>query len=328
MRGTASAAAETPAERPIRVGVSSCLLGENVRFDGGHKKDAFVVATLGRYVEFVPVCPEVEIGLGTPRESIRLERRQGAVHLVAPKSGRDFTDAMRAYAERRVKRLEAEQLSGYVLKKGSPSCGFERVRVYDGNGVPARDGRGLFAQELLARFPCLPVEEEGRLQDPRLRESFITRVFAYHRVRGFFSGRWTLGGLVAFHTAHKLLLMAHSPEGYRSLGRLVAGARALGRAELRERYEAGLMAALAKGATSRRHVNVLQHMLGYFSDRLEADERRELLGLVEDYRRGLLPLIVPLTLVRHHVRRFAVSYLAGQVYLEPHPKELMLLNHV
>lgn len=328
MRREASPDAGTPAERPIRIGVSSCLLGENVRFDGGHKKDAFVVATLGRYVEFVPVCPEVEVGLGTPRESIRLERRQGAVHLVAPKSGRDLTDAMRAYAERRVKRLEAEQLSGYVLKKDSPSCGFERVRVYDPNGVPSRDGRGLFAAELLARFTSLPVEEEGRLQDPRLRESFITRVFAYHRVRAFFSGRWTLGGLVGFHTAHKLMLMAHSPEGYRSLGRLVAGARSVGRAELRERYESGLMAALAKGATSRRHVNVLQHMLGYFSDRLEADERQELLGLVEDYRRGLVPLIVPLTLVRHHVRRLAVGYLAGQIYLEPHPKELMLLNHV
>jgi len=312
----------------IRIGVSSCLLGQNVRFDGGHKRDPFLMGSFGRFVTWVPVCPEVEIGLGTPRESIRLERRRGDLHLVAPKSGRDLTQAMRAYAERRVRQIENEDLCGYVLKKDSPSCGMERVRVYDENAVPARTGRGLFAEVLMARLPHLPVEEEGRLGDAKLRENFVERVFAYKRLKSLFAGRWTVGDLVAFHTAQKLLVMAHSTEAYRSLGRLVAGAKATPRAELRDRYEAGLMAALKVPATPRKHANVMQHMLGHFSERLSADERQELLGLIDDHRRGLVPLVVPITLFRHHVRRLDVAYLAGQAYLDPHPKELMLRNHV
>jgi uncharacterized protein YbgA (DUF1722 family)/uncharacterized protein YbbK (DUF523 family) len=312
----------------IRIGVSSCLLGQNVRFDGGHKRDPFLMGSFGRFVTWVPVCPEVEIGLGTPRESIRLERRKGDVHLVAPKSGRDLTQAMRAYAERRVRRIVDEDLCGYVLKKDSPSCGMERVRVYDENAVPARTGRGLFAEVLMRRLPHLPVEEEGRLGDAKLRETFVERVFAYKRLKDLFAGRWSVGDLVAFHTAQKLLVMAHSPEAYRSLGRLVAGAKAAPRAELRDRYEAGLMDALKVPATPRKHANVMQHMLGHFSERLSADERRELLDLIDDHRRGLVPLVVPITLFRHHVRRLDVAYLAGQAYLDPHPKELMLRNHV
>ena len=191
-----------------------------------------------------------------------------------------------------------------------------------------RAGVGLFAAALLERFPLLPVEEEGRLSDPRLRENFIERVFAYRRVRSFLAGRWTVGGLVQFHTAHKLLLMAHSPEAYQRLGRLVAGAKAAGRRALHERYEREFMEALKVPATARRHVNVLQHMLGYFRDRLDDASRRELVDCIEEYRRGLVPLIVPLTLVRHHVRALDVEYLAGQMYPEPNPKELMLRNHV
>jgi uncharacterized protein YbgA (DUF1722 family)/uncharacterized protein YbbK (DUF523 family) len=312
----------------IRIGVSSCLLGQNVRFDGGHKRDPFLVGSFGRFVTWVPVCPEVEIGLGTPRESIRLERRGDETHLVAPKSGRDLSQAMRAYAERRVRQLEAEDLCGYVLKKDSPSCGMERVRLNDENGVPSRTGRGLFAEVLLQRLPSLPVEEEGRLGDARLRDNFVERVFAYKRLKELFSGRWTVGDLVRFHTAQKLLVMAHSPDAYRSLGRLVAGARGAPRAELRERYSAELMAALKVPATPRKHANVMQHMLGHFSQSLTPAERQELLGLVDDHRRGLVPLVVPLTLLRHHVRRFDVKYLSGQAYLDPHPKELMLRNHV
>jgi len=315
-------------QAPVRIGISSCLLGQNVRFDGGHKRDPFLVNTFGKYVEWVPVCPEVEMGLGTPRETLRLERRGGEVRFVMPKSGTDHTDGMRAWAGKRLAQLEGEDLSGYVLKKDSPSCGMERVRLYDGNGVPARTGRGVFAEALLGRFPTLPVEEEGRLGDMRLREGFVKRVFAYHRMKAFFASRWTLGGLVAFHTAHKLLLMAHSPQAYQRIGRLVARGKALPRETLRDKYEADFMAALAIPTTNRRHTNVLQHMAGYFSRELPADERQELSALIEDYRKGLVPLIVPITLLRHHVRRFGVAYLQGQVYLEPHPKELMLLNHV
>jgi uncharacterized protein YbgA (DUF1722 family)/uncharacterized protein YbbK (DUF523 family) len=315
-------------ERPVRIGVSACLLGEAVRYDGGHKRDTFLVGTLGSFVEWVPVCPEVELGLGTPRDTLRLERRAGAVRLVMPSRQRDLTDAMRAYAERRIAQIERLDLSGYVLKKDSPSCGMERVKVYDGHGVPARSGRGLFAESLLERLPDLPLEEEGRLCDARLRENFIQRVFAHHRLRGFFSGRWTIGGLVAFHATQKLLLMAHSPEAYARLGRLVARAKGLERTELARTYMRETMAALSRPATVRRHTNALQHMLGYFSDRLAPEERDETASLIEDYRRGLVPLIVPLTLVRHHVRRLDVAYLQQQVYLRPHPKELLLLNHV
>ncbi|TAM56036.1 MAG: DUF1722 domain-containing protein [Acidobacteria bacterium] len=314
-------------ERPIRIGVSSCLLGRKVRFDGGHKRDDFLVDTFGNWVEWVPVCPEVEVGMGTPRESIRLVSTPGGVRVLAPTSGTDWTGAMTAFAAARVAALAAEDLCGYVLKKDSPTCGMERVKVY-GAGAPARSGRGVFAAALLARYPNLPVEEEGRLGDPRLRENFVERVFAYHRLRRLFAGRWTVGEVVAFHTAHKLQLMAHAPAAYAALGPLVAGAKTAPRDEFRRRYEAGFMAGLKAIATAKRNTNVLHHILGYFKTRLDAGSRAELLGLIDDYRTGLVPLVVPVTLIRHYVRLFDVAYLAGQTYLEPHPKELMLRNHV
>jgi uncharacterized protein YbgA (DUF1722 family)/uncharacterized protein YbbK (DUF523 family) len=318
----------TPPDR-VRIGVSTCLLGENVRYDGGHKRDPFLVETFGRFVEWVPVCPEVELGLGTPREAMHLVMEDGDVRLVTTKTGIDHTAAMRRFAARRVAALGRLDLCGYVLKSNSPSCGMERVKVYSRDGgIPARKGRGLFATALLDAYPLLPVEEEGRLNHPALRESFVERVFAYRRLRSLFGGRWTLASLVAFHAAHKLQLLAHSPAAYRTLGRLVAEAKQVERRELRARYEEGLMRALAARATPARHVNVLKHVLGYFKRDLDDASRRELLSLIEDYRSGTAPLVVPLTLVRHHVRRFDVAYLKGQTYLDPHPKELMLRNHV
>ena len=313
---------------PIRIGVSACLLGEKVRFDGGHKRNPYLVETFGHYVEWVPVCPEVELGLGTPRETLRLVRISNDIRLLMPKTGADHTEAMRAYVVHRLAELAEEDLSGYVLKKDSPSCGMERVRIFDAHGVPAKSGQGLFAEALLQHFPNLPVEEEGRLTDPHLRENFIERVFAYTRLRSLFSGRWKAGDLIAFHTAHKLLLMAHSPHAYQNLGRLVAEAKSVPRAELRDRYESEFMGALREMATTKRHANVLQHMVGYFSKQLDSDSRQELQALLQDYRAGFLPLVVPLMLIRHYVRKCDVTYLRGQVYLEPHPKELMLRNHV
>ena len=312
----------------IRIGVSSCLLGNEVRFDGGHKRNDFVADIFGKFVEFVPVCPEVEIGMGTPRESIALRRLDGDVRLLGNKTSSDHTVKMTSYADKRTRSLGAEDLSGYILKKDSPSCGMERVRVYAENGMPSRDGIGMFASALMRRYPNLPVEEEGRLKDPKLRENFVERVFAYRRMQNFFATRWTQGALIAFHTAHKLVLLAHSPNAYRELGRYVAEAKQIPRTEFREEYETRFMSALKKLATPPRHVNVMQHMLGYFREHLEESARRELAELVDDYARGLVPLIVPLTLIRHYVRRFEVDYLSGQVYLNPHPKELMLLNHV
>jgi len=312
-----------------RIGISSCLLGREVRFDGGHKRDPFLTESFARHVEWVPVCPEVELGLGIPRETIRIERGEDGLHLVAPKSGTDHTHAMRRFAAARVRALGELGLAGYVLKKDSPSCGMERVKVHARDGAPAkRDGRGFFAAALIEAMPSLPVEEEGRLHDPRLRENFVSRVFAYQRLRQLFAARFTQGELVAFHTAHKLQLLAHSPEGYRALGRLVARGKELGRPALRDAYASGFMAALTQLATPRRQTNVLQHCLGYFKKRLDPASRAELAALIDDYRRGLVPLVVPLTLLQHHVRRIDEPYLAGQIWLAPHPRELMLRNHV
>ncbi len=312
----------------IRIGISSCLLGEGVRFDGGHKRDTFLTETFGRFVEWVPVCPEVECGLGTPRESMRLVSAGDGVRLMTGKTAVDLTDRMSQYSQRRVEELASEDLCGYVLKKDSPSCGMERVKIYGTHKLPVKSGRGIFAARLVERFPSLPVEEEGRLTDPRLRDNFVERVFAYWRLRGLFRGKWGVGALVNFHTSHKLILMAHSPDAYQRLGRLVARARTVPAKELERRYTEVLMAALTTMATPRRHANVLQHMVGYFKDRLDRTSKAELLAAIEDYRGGLVPLIVPITLLRHHVRVHDVSYLAGQLYLDPHPKELMLRNHV
>jgi len=312
----------------VRIGVSACLLGREVRFDGGHKRDRFLTDILAPFVEWVPVCPELEVGMGVPREPVRLVRRGGEIRMVAEKSGTDHTAAMRAWAAKRVHELEALDLHGYVFKKGSPSCGVERVRIYEKGGVASKAGRGLFAEELIARLNDLPIEEEGRLNDAALRENFLERVFAYRRLRSLFAKRWRRRDLSEFHAAHKLQLMAHSPSHYRELARLVADCRRYTPAKLQAAYEAGFMKGLAHKATVRRHVNVMQHMIGYFSASLNEDSRAEIHRLVADYRSGLLPLIVPLTLIRHHVRSFGITYLAQQVYLDPHPKELMLRNHV
>ncbi|HEX9290522.1 MAG TPA: DUF523 and DUF1722 domain-containing protein [Anaeromyxobacteraceae bacterium] len=310
-----------------RIGISACLLGQRVRYDGGHKKDAFVTGVLARFVSLVAVCPEVELGLGTPRESIRLERDGELVRLVAPKSGRDHTDAMRRYAERRVAEIEALDLCGYILKKDSPSCGMEHVRVHAGRRA-SRTGRGAFAAVILERMPLLPVEEEGRLRDLKLRESFVERVFAYRRLRDLLGGGGDAGDVVRFHAREKLLVLAHDPEAYRRLGRLVARGREVPRGELAERYANAYMAALGKLATRGRHANVLQHIAGHVKELATRDERAELSDAIADFRRGLAPLVVPVTLLAHHVRRHGIEQLAGQSYLEPHPRELMLRNHV
>lgn len=311
----------------LRLGVSSCLLGEQVRFDGGHKHDRFLTDLLGRHVDWVPVCPELEVGMGVPREAVRLEGDVEAPRMVGVRTKTDHTSAMARFARARVRQLEALALHGYVFKKGSPSCGMERVRVYADGGVPSRRGRGLFAAELMDALPLLPVEEEGRLNDPVLRENFIERVFAYQRWQALAAAP-TRGGLVAFHTAHKFQLLAHSQKHYRELGRLVGEQKRQRPAALVAAYGAMFMQALAVHATPAKHVNVLQHVAGFCREHLDADDRRELAAVIEDYRGFLVPLVVPLTLLRHHVDRHRVTYVQGQTYLEPHPKELMLRNHV
>jgi uncharacterized protein YbgA (DUF1722 family)/uncharacterized protein YbbK (DUF523 family) len=299
-----------------------------VRFNGGHCANPFLIREAGAFASFTRVCPEMEIGLGAPRETLRLERQGGIVTLRAPRSGRDHTAAMAEYARERVRRLREAGLDGFVLKKDSPSCGMERVKVYDENGVPSKSGVGLFARALMEEWPLLPLEEEGRLHDHRLREAFFERVFAYRRLQDFLAGPWKPADLVRFHTAEKLLLLSHDPAGYRRLGRLVAEAGRLDRTELAARYPELFMGTLAKPASVKRQTAVLERIAGFFKARLDVAEKQELLEIVCDFRRGLVPLVAPLTLVRHYVRRFGVDYVAGQTYLEPHPKQLMLRARV
>jgi len=313
---------------PIRLGISRCLLGDEVRFDGGHKQDHFLTDVLGRYVEWVPVCPEVEAGLGTPREAMRLVGNPHRPRLMTITSKHDHTPAMEAMIEERLDSLNKLNLSGFVFKRGSPSCGVERVRVYTAQGMPSHSGAGIFAKAFTEQFPLIPVEEEGRLCDASLRENFIERVFCSRRFQDLVQNGFTRQALIRFHTIHKYLLLAHSQQHYQTMGQLVAHAERYRPQDLMVKYGELLMKTLAMKATVRKHVNVLHHILGYFKKRLTAQEKVELLGVIDDYHRGLTPLIVPLTLMKHYVHVFDVSYIRDQVYLNPHPKELMLRNHV
>jgi len=313
---------------PTRIGVSRCLLGEEVRYDGGHKRDRFLTDVLGRYVEWVPICPEVEAGLGTPREPMRLVGDPQHPRLVTIKRGIDHTHALETMTTNRIETLKKLDLSGYVFKKGSPSCGIERVRLYNEDGMAGRKGVGLFARAFIEQFPLIPVEEEGRLYEPTLRENFIERVFCYRRWQNLMHSGVTRQALVQFHTIHKYVLLAHSPQQYEVLGRLVGQAHQYRPKELANRYGELFMNTLAIKATVRKHVNVLQHIVGHFKKRLDVHEKAELLSVIGDYHHGLTPRVVPLTLVKHYTRLFDVPYIREQVYLNPHPKELMLLNHV
>ncbi len=306
-----------------RLGVSACLVGALVRFDGGHKRDAFIAAELARFVDLVPMCPEMDIGLGTPRPSLRLVRGSDGPRLVAPRSDTDHTERMRRYAEHQAELVERWELDGFILKKDSPTCGLERVRVYGPSGIPTRDGRGLFAEALLRRNPLLPVEEEGRLADPRLRENFLVRIFMRQRLAGLFCGRWRLADLIAFHSSAKLLLLAHSPDKYRQLGRLVATAAERPRHAVAEAYRRGVLEALAVVPSRGRQVNVLEHLVGYLQEGSSPDEQAELREVIAEYRSSFVPLAVPLTMIRHHVRRRRIRYLAAQIYLAPFPRALL-----
>ena len=312
----------------IKIGISSCLLGNAVRYDGGHKLDRFLRDTLGQYVDYVPVCPETECGMGIPRESMRLEGKTGAPRLVTHRTREDKTEMMLRWAKKRVAELEAENLCGFIFKSDSPSSGMERVKVYDDKGMPAKTGVGIFARIFMEHFPLLPVEEEGRLNDTGLRENFIERIFTLKRWREIRNMKSSRGALVDFHTRHKLLLLSHSTKLYQAMGKLVAGQKSLSVQDLFLQYELMMMEALKLKTTPKKNVNVLQHMMGYFKEQLSADEKKELLEILDDYQKGFLPLIVPLTLIGHYVRKYDQAYLRKQIYLNPHPLELQLRNHV
>jgi uncharacterized protein YbgA (DUF1722 family)/uncharacterized protein YbbK (DUF523 family) len=312
----------------IRLGISSCLLGENVRYDGGHRHDRFLTDTLGQYVEYIPVCPEVGCGLPVPREAMRLEGDPDSPRLMTIRTRQDMTDRMQAWSGKRVKELEKDGLCGFIFKSDSPSSGMERVKVYNENGIPVKKGVGMFARAFMEHFPFLPAEDDGRLNDPILRENFIQRIFVFKKWREMMMVKQGRGRLVDFHARHKLLILSHSPVHYRLMGRLVAKADELPIKELYGRYLSILMEALLVKATPKKNANVLMHMMGYFKKELTSGEKQELLDLINNYRERRFPLIVPVTLIRHYVRKYDQPYLKEQVYLNPHPLELQLLNHV
>jgi len=312
----------------IRVGVSSCLLGHNVRYDGGHKLDRYIRDTLGQYMEFIPVCPEVECGLGVPREAMRLVGEPESPKLVTVRTGRDLTQQMLMWAKNRLEELETYGLCGFIFKSGSPSSGMERVKVYTAAGMPSQRGVGLFARAFMQRFPLIPVEDDGRLHDPKLRENFVERIFVMQRWRKLRESNQSASGLVQFHTQHKLLIMSHSPKHSAQMGKLVAEVGKAHLSPVLENYEKLLMESLKLKATPAKHCNVLEHMLGYFKKELSSDEKQEMAEILNRFRKGQLPLIVPVTLMNHYVKKYKQPYLSSQLYLEPHPLELQLRNHV
>lgn len=308
----------------IRIGVSSCLVGNEVRYDGGHKRDRYISDVLGAHMELVPVCPEVEAGLGIPRETIRLEGRPEAPRLMTTRTRVDHTRRMLAWTRGRVRALAKEALCGFIFKARSPSCGMMRVKVHNGKSRSVAKGAGLFAQAVMDHFPLLPVVEDEGLYEPSKRENFIERIFTLKRWRDCVRRGRRFGRLVSFHTRHKLLILSHSPKMYQAMGRLVAQGKSQDTKAVFEAYEELLVDALSLNATVKKNVNVLQHMAGYFKKMLSPDEKKELQELVEQYHQELTPLIVPVTLINHYVHKYDQAYLKEQVYLNLHPVELKL----
>jgi uncharacterized protein YbgA (DUF1722 family)/uncharacterized protein YbbK (DUF523 family) len=312
----------------IKIGISSCLVGERVRYDGGHKQDYYLTDTFGKYVAWVPVCPEVEYGLSVPRESMRLEGSPDNPRLVTRVSRVDHSAGMKQWANSRLKKLAKEELCGFIFKSRSPSSGIRSVKVYTESGMPSKKGRGIFGGAFMDRFPLIPVEDDGRLHDPALRENFIELVFVFKRWRDVMGRDPKMGALVAFHTDHKLLIMAHSQKHYTELGRIVANPNRQKPKDVVSQYINLLMEALKLLATVKKNTNVLMHIMGYFKKQISSDEKKEMLQVIQNYHSGLVPLIAPIILINHYVRKYEEPYLKKQHYLNPHPIELMLRNHV
>ena len=315
-------------EKKFKIGISSCLLGNEVRWNSGHKLDKYLTNTLGQFVEYVPVCPEVEAGFGVPRESFRLVGDPDAPRLITFKSKTDHTDRMVTWAKKRVRELEKEDLCGFIFKSDSPSSGMIRVKVYNEKGMPHKVGIGIFARAFMEHFPLIPVEDDGRLNNPLIRENFILQIFTMKRWRDNMARKPSMGNLVDFHTRNKLLILSHSPKLYRLMGKLVADGKKLPIKELYDQYQLLLMEALKLKTTIRKNTNVLQHLMGYFKKQLSIDEKQELLEIFGQYRNEHVPLIVPITLINHYVRKYDQPYLKQQTYLHPHPLELKLRTHI
>lgn len=311
-------------QQQIKIGISSCVLGERVRFDSGHKISKFVTKELTPYFEFVPVCPEVGSGMPVPRPTIRLMSNEDRIALVETKDPtKEHTQAVVDYSKSKVIELERKQLCGYIVCAKSPTCGMERVKVYKKNSAE-NVGVGLYTNELMKAMPWLPVEEDGRLNDPVLKENFITRIYTLKDFYDSIGDEPTRGKIVAFHSRYKLTLMAHHPTSYKELGKLVANVKEYDIEEFYKLYRQGLMAAMTHRASRKNNTNVLMHLQGYFKRALSRSQKKELVQVIEDYRVGLLPLLAPLTLIKHYLAAHPDSYLEDQAFLQPHPQELRL----
>lgn len=312
----------------IKIGISSCLLGEKVRYDGGHRLDQYITETLGRYFEWVPVCPEVEYGLPVPREAMHLIGEPASPRLVTVRTGIDHTDGMTKWAADKLSRLEKEYLCGFIFRSKSPSSGIGGIKVYSSSGITGNKATGIFGGAFLHYFPLIPAIDDGRLHNPDLRENFIEQVLVYNRWQEFLKKGGKIRELIAFHTNLKLLILSHSPKHYSALGILVAQAKKYRPDALYSEYIKILMEGLRLLATIKKNTNVLLHIAGYFKKRISSEDKRELLEVIEQYHKGYIPFIVPVVLINHHVRKFDEPYLKTQFYLNPHPVELMLRNHV
>ena len=313
----------------IKIGMSSCLLGEEVRWDGDHKHDQYVRDVLGSYFDYVSICPEVDVGMGVPRETVALYGTLENPKMITKRSKTNWTKKMNHYTKDRIHELTKENLCGYVFKSKSPSCGIGKVPIYSEFGSSRmRHGSGMFASSFVKVFPLVPVEDEGRLHDPVIRENFIVRIFCFHRLQLLVRKSFSIGSLVRFHTRHKFLILSHSRKKYDDMGELVANAKKIKTAELKTRYSKLFMAALTYKSTPKKNTDVLLHMVGFLKKILTREGKKDILSVIEDYRNELLPLVVPVTLIYHQVKKHNIEYLLDQVYLNPHPKELMLRNHV
>jgi uncharacterized protein YbgA (DUF1722 family)/uncharacterized protein YbbK (DUF523 family) len=315
-------------DKLIKLGISGCLSGNRVRYDGGHKLDRFLTETLGRYVRFVSICPEAGCGLGVPREPMRLTGNPENPRLMTINTGRDLTDQLMSWSNERVVGLEKEDLCGFIFKKNSPACGKDWVKVHTETSGIVNEGKGIFARIFQERFPLLPVEDEERIHDPALREQFVERVFVLKRWRDCLANDRSRGSLVRFHSCHKLMIMARSTEYYRKMGKWVADSKNYSEKELYETYQTLLLEALSLKTTPEKHVNALQHISGYFKKDLTADEKQELTESIRQYRNGHIPIIIPITLLNHYVRKYDQAYLKSQHYLSLDPTEVLLKNHV
>ena len=304
-------------------------MGEKVRWNGDHKQDRYVREILGRYFEYVPVCPEMEVGMGVPRETVALYGTLEEPKMISKTTKTDWTQPMNHYLKDRIKKLTHDDLSGYIFKSKSPSCGIARIPVYsESDRSKARHGAGMFAHAFMKKFPLVPVEDEGRLNDAKFRENFIIRVFCFNRLQKLMGNDFSKGALVEFHTRHKFLLLAHSRKHYSELGQLVAMVKTLKTARIKAQYSRLFMEALTYKTTTKKNTDAMLNMMGFLKKKLTKSEKEDILSTIEDYRKELLPLIVPVTLIHHQVKKYNIEYLLGQEYLKPHPKELMLRNHV